>query len=219
MKTKISNEMLLGVGVVITLGGLLYFLKNKPEESKKSDGAEGLTEPEKKTIEVQETSSVVTGGDFKDKVKTLQTLLGFTGGDVDGDAGSNTKARLKSAGLGDSVTPNNINSLISTLRSRTTAAGLTKARLERARAVTKAASTKKLYTWTDKPGNLPIYVKDALGNYNKTSQVLSVDATKKYKIQIMGQTILSSGFIRARITDNDGQQRFIYVSPYAVTVY
>jgi hypothetical protein len=60
---------------------------------------EGLKEPEKKVIEVSETQSM-TSGNFKEKVKTLQALLGFTGDDVDGFVGDDTKTALDDKGLG-----------------------------------------------------------------------------------------------------------------------
>jgi hypothetical protein len=66
---------------------------------------------------------------------------------------------------------------------------------------------------------LPIYVKDALGVFNKTSDVLIVNKRDAFKIPIQGQTILSSGFIRARINDKNGRERYIIVSPYSVTVF
>lgn len=215
---KKTNQMLFGLGIVLTIGGLYYIMKKKLEVSNKSDAEEGLTEPEKKVIEVQEPSALVSG-DFKNKVKTLQTLLGFTGDDIDGDPGTKTKTRLENAGLGRIITPDNINSLISTLQSRVSSKGLTEARKQRAISVTRAAATRKKYTWTDKPASLPIYIKDALGNYNKTNEVLSVNSTSKFNIPIKTQTILSSGFIRAEISEKGGKKRFIIVSPYSVTVY
>jgi hypothetical protein len=217
---KQTQQILFGLGALLAFGGVIYFYRKSMgvNESKKSDEEEGLKEPEKKVIEVSETQSM-TSGNFKEKVKTLQALLGFTGDDVDGFAGDDTKTALDDKGFGRSITTANINSLISKLQKTASDANLTKARKVRATALARVAATKKQYTWTDKDAKLPIYVKDALGVFNKTSNVLVVNKNDKFKIPIQGQTILSSGFIRARISDKDGRERYIIVSPYSVTVF
>ena len=217
---KQTQQILFGLGALLAFGGVIYFYRKSMgvNESNKSDSEEGLNEPEKKVIEVSETQSM-TSGDFKEKVKTLQALLGLTGDDVDGIVGNQTKGALKAKGLGESITNANINSLISKLQKTASDADLTKARKVRATALARVAATKKQYTWTDKDAKLPIYLKDALGVYTKSSQVLVVNKNDKFKIPIQGQTILSSGFIRARISDKDGRERYIIVSPYSVTVF
>lgn len=217
---KQTQQILFGLGALLAFGGVIYFYRKSMgvNESNKSDSEEGLNEPEKKVIKASETQSM-TSGDFKEKVKTLQALLGFTGNDVDGFVGNDTQTALDDKGLGRNITTANINSLISKLQKTASDADLTKARKERATALARVAATKKQYTWTDKDAKLPIYVKDALGVFNKTSNVLVVNKNDKFKIPIQGQTILSSGFIRARINDKDGRERYIIVSPYSVTVF
>jgi hypothetical protein len=71
---KKTNQMLFGLGIVLTIGGLYYIMKKKLEVSNKSDAEEGLTEPEKKVIEVQEPSALVSG-DFKNKLKRFKPYL------------------------------------------------------------------------------------------------------------------------------------------------
>lgn len=217
---KQTQQILYGVGALVALGGVIYFYRKSMSvsTSKKSDADEGLKEPEKKVIKESEPKAIVNL-DFIEKAKTLQALLGFTGDDVDGDIGLKTKKRLADKGITYQVTPSNIDAVIAQLQRNISEPQIVAARKERANQIARLASTKKVYTWTDKDSKLPIYQKDALGKFNKTNTTLEVNSRDKFKIPVTEQTILSSGFIRARIADKDGRQRFIVVSPYSITIY
>lgn len=216
MNKRTTQIALIG-GFVVALGVTIYFWrKNTKQVSEKTDEEEGLKEEDKQVLKVAEP---INSGDFLEKAKTLQSLLGFTGKDVDGDIGTNTKKRLSDKGLPTEITSANIDSVIAQLNAKTTEADKTKARRERALRLVKSASTKKMYTWIDKPSSLAVYTKDALGTFLKTNQILVVNKTDKFKIPIKTQTVLASGFVRAQIEDKDGRQRFIIVSPYSVTVF
>lgn len=217
---KQTQQILYGVGALVALGGVIYFYRKSMSvsKSKKSDEEEGLKEPEKKVIKESEPKAIVNL-DFIEKVKTMQALLGFTGDDVDGDIGDKTKKRLSDKGITYQVTPSNIDAVIAQIQRNISQPDLIKARKERATQIARLASTKKVYTWTDKDAVLPIYQKDALGKFNKTNQALEVNSRDKFKIPVTEQTILSSGFLRARIADKDGRQRFVVISPYSITIY
>lgn len=210
---------LIFTGVVAGSYIVVKILKTRGvKESKKSDEEEGLKEPEKKII-IQTEPKAIVNLDFIEKAKTLQGLLGFTGRDIDGDIGKNTKARLANKGITYEVTPSNIDAVITQLRQNISAPELIKARKARASNITRAAAQqiKMAYTWTDNPASLPVYNKDALGNFNKDSTFINVNKTTRNKIFIFGQVILENGFIRARIRDKE--QQFIIVSPYSITIY
>lgn len=210
---------LIFTGVVAGSYIVVKILKTRGvKESKKSDEEEGLKEPEKKII-IQTEPRAIVNLDFIEKAKTLQGLLGFTGGDIDGDIGKNTKARLANKGITYQVTPSNIDAVITQLRQNISAPELIKARKARASNIARAAAQqiKMAYTWTDNPISLPVYVKDALGNFNKDGTFLNLNKTERNKIFIFGQVILENGFIRARIRYKT--QEFIIVSPYSITVY
>jgi hypothetical protein len=216
-ETKIA---LIG-GFVLALGATIYFWrKNKQEsvseakvEEPKTSSTTNFTPPSTKVPET------MTSGDFLTKKKTLQTLLGFTDKDVDGIIGNNTKARLQERGLPTEITTSNIDTVIKQINAKTTEADKTESRLERARALVKSASIKKMYTWIGEPARLVIYQKDALGSYLTTNSVLVVNKTDKKDIKISTQTVLANGNVRAQISDKDGRQRFIIVSPFSVTVF
>jgi len=217
---KQTQQILYGVGALVALGGVIYFYRKSMSvsTSKKSDSDEGLPEPEKQKIVEAEPKAIVNL-DFIEKAKTLQGILGFTGKDIDGDIGANTKKRLADKGITYQVTPSNIDAVIAQIQRNISQPELIKARKERANQIARLAATKKVYTWTDKDANLPVLIKDALGKFNSSNQVLAVNSRDRFKIPVTEQTILSSGFIRARIADKDGRQRFIVVSPYSITIY
>jgi hypothetical protein len=217
---KQTQQILYGVGALVALGGVIYFYRKSMSVSvsKKSDEDEGLKEPEK-IKKVQAEPKAIVNLDYIEKAKTLQALLGFTGDGIDGDIGDKTKERLANKGITYQVTPSNIDAVIAQIQRKLSEPEIIKARRARAMQITRLASTKKAYTWTDKDDNLPILIKDALGNFNPSNQVLQVNSRDKFTIFVREQTILSSGFIRARIADKDGRQRFITVSPYSITIY
>jgi hypothetical protein len=217
---KQTQQILYGVGALVALGGVIYFYRKSMSVSisKKSDEDEGLKEPEKQKITQDEPKSIVNL-DYIEKAKTLQGILGFKGKDIDGDIGANTQKRLAEKGITYQVTPSNIDAVIAQLKRNISEPQLIAARKERATQIARLASTKKVYTWTDKDANIPVLIKDALGKYNSSNQVLMVNSRDRFKIPVTEQTILSSGFIRARIADKDGRQRFIVVSPYSITIY
>lgn len=216
-KTKIA---LIVTSIATLIGfGAYYLIKqiSGVDKSDKTDEEEGLEKSEGNKLASSETTSIVSG-DYVKKIKTLQELLGFTGSDVDGIIGKNTKARLQERGLSTDVTPSNIDSIIKSLKAKTSSEALTKARIQRAKAITKEASFSKEYTWIDKPSKLKLYVKDKLGNYNATNTVLNVSKDSKIK-GISNQTILKSGMIRAKIKFLMVGEFYIYVSPYSITIY
>lgn len=218
---KQTQQILYGVGALVALGGVIYFYRKSMSVSvsKKSDEEEGLKEPEKKVIKQSEPKAIVNL-DYIEKAKTLQALLGFTGDGVDGDIGKETKIRLSNNGITYQVTPSNIDAVIAQIQRKLSEPQLIKARKERANQITRLASSqKKPYTWTDKDDKLLIYQKDALGKFNPTNTALEVNSRDKFSISVREQTILKDGFIRARIADKDGKQRFIILSPYSITIY
>lgn len=217
---KQTQQILYGVGALVALGGVIYFYRKSMSVSvsKKSDEEEGLKEPEKKVIKQSEPKAIVNL-DYIEKAKTLQGLLGFTGDGIDGDIGKETKIRLSDNGITYQVTPSNIDAVIAQIQRKLSEPQLNKARKARADQITRLASTKKVYTWTDKDDLLPISFKDALGKFNPSGTFLIVNSRDRFKIPITEQTILSSGFIRARIEDKNGKKRYITVSPYSITIY
>ena len=217
---KQTQQILYGVGALVALGGVIYFYRKSMSVSvsKKSDEDEGLKEPEK-IKKVQAEPKAIVNLDYIEKAKTLQALLGFTGDGIDGDIGDKTKERLANKGITYQVTPSNIDAVIAQIQRKLSEPELIKARRARAMQITRLASTKKFYTWTDDDDSIPVKIKDALGNFNASNQVLLVNNRDKSRIPVREQTILSSGFIRARIADKDGRQRFITISPYSITIY
>ena len=220
---KQSNiNTLMGLGL-LSIGG--YFLIKRYLDSKQSDKTdeeEGLDVQAKDEIQIQETNSSVTSGDYIKKKKTLQELLGFTGSDVDGAIGPKTKTALAKAGVTKEVTPSNIDSIIKSIQSKATKTTKDSARVKRAKEVVKAASFSKTYTWTDNATKLKLYQKDKLGKYNFTGSVYPV-AKNQQIVGVTKQTVLSSGFIRCIIKVRTGWgssvERYVYISPYSVTVY
>lgn len=217
---KQTQQILYGVGALVALGGVIYFYRKSMSVSvsKKSDEEEGLKQPEKEK-KVKDEPKAIVNLDYIEKAKTLQGLLGFTGDGIDGDIGKETKIRLSDNGITYQVTPSNIDAVIAQIQRKLSEPQLNKARRARADQITRLASTKKVYTWTDKDDLLPISFKDALSKFNPSDTFLIVNSRDKFRIPITEQTILSSGFIRARIEDKNGKKRYITVSPYSITIY
>jgi hypothetical protein len=85
-----------------------------------------------------------------------------------------------------------------------------------AQAMAKINPTNRWFTWVDKDATLTTYEKDLLGQYNKEG---GLKVVKDAKIQATAWQVLDTGFLRVFTKLPSGKMRYVYISPYSVTIY
>ena len=206
---KKQKEIALASGL-IAVGAAVYFW-DKIKKQKDAQPNEDVVEDVEVIVSPTDT--------YLDKVKALQVLLGFTGGDVDGIVGSQTKTRLSNLGVSTNVNPSSIDSIIadvkkkkSQAKSKTESESITKARVSKAKQIASALSKKNQLTWIDKDAVYSTYKKDVFGKLIKLS-------TKSFKtnqrISPKSWKVYSNGFVELDLV----HAGYVIISPYSVTIF
>jgi len=220
MKKLTRNQKIaIGVGVAAVGGFIIYRIIKKNADGAGEGEAGG--------------SSVSPEQAYKEKVITLQKLVGVT---ADGVIGPVTKAALTKYGLPTTISASNIDSVINTATNKVASTNVDAARYAKGKAIfdliTKKAGTKLYFP---KGGNYSWYKKDAFGDFAKTtvwnlpqySLYGFIEATKNGVTWSAGKEIVpcyiaitSTGFlyIKPKSYLGDCYDYFGAVSPYDVTV-
>jgi hypothetical protein len=212
---KNTKLIIYTAGAILGAFGVVILIrKGKESDEEVSDALDsesGKNIPEEKQIS------------FEDKKKTLQSIIGFTGKDVDGVIGNITKSKLKELGLPSDVNEGNIDSIISKAKevvastsAKQVAEATNKARLSKANtlvsAFNKQGATKKA-TWIDNKATLKVYKKDVFGNFVAQNETITVDKNKT--ISFLKAEVSSNGFVRLNLATN----MWLVVSPYSLTIF
>jgi hypothetical protein len=203
-----------------TVGVVMLVRKGKESDEEVEDVIETETKTSTPQVVVAQQQ---TGASFTDKKKTLQSIIGFTGKDVDGDIGNMTKAKLSSLGLTTEINVSNIDAviqkakeIIANTNAKQVAQSTSTARVGKAKALitafNKQGTTKKA-TWIDDKASLRVYKKDVFGNFVGQSETINIERNKA--ITFVKAEMSSSGFLRLNLATN----MWLVVSPYSLTIF
>lgn len=215
MATKNKNLLLWG-GLLALAGGGFYLWnrsrKNKdleplPEASPKNDGGGSLPPP--------------PADEFPGKVRTLQTLLGFTGRDVDGSAGPATnKAAAERIGISP-ITLANIDAAITKAEAVKKTQGdaaaekaKTASRLGKSWALKKSFDKNKAFRLTLlKPGSFLERIENkATGTWPGTGKSVELNARAFSRSELSEVIVLSDGHILVKYNGFTGT-RYLFAHP------
>ena len=115
---------------------------------------------------------------YLNKVKELQKLIN-TG--VDGIIGKNTKAALAKYGYTGTVTPDNIDSVLSSIRGKISAINTQNARYAKGLQILTYLKNKGGNVKFNTTTTVNVYEKDAFGKYNKTDKQITFRAGDTFK--------------------------------------
>jgi hypothetical protein len=222
---KNTKLALYAVGAVLGVVGITRILRKRESNEEVQNALD--TEQDKGTVETVKNPNT----DFIEKKKLLQSILGFTGNDVDGIIGDKTKAKLAELGLSTSVTTANINSLIEQARktlqakqaklesdkAKQIAQSTNKARIAQAQKLLTALNKQgvsKNATWIDNNARLPFYKKDVFGTFIAQPNDF-LDVKKNENIRFFKGEVTSNGFLRLNTATN----MWLSISPYSVTIF
>lgn len=94
------------------------------------------------------------------------------------------------------------------------------ARIEQAKKIVKAFAqikpSERWFTWVDKNVNQPFYNKDLLGTYRKEGELAIQTGAK---LQVTSWQITDTGIILLFSKLPSGKLRYLYISPWSVTLY
>jgi hypothetical protein len=213
--------------IIYTAGAILgavgvVMLVRKGKES--DEEVEDVIKTETKTSNPQVVvAQQQTGANFTDKKKTLQSLIGFTGRDVDGIIGSITKGKLSELGLPTEINESNIDAviqkakeIIANTNAKQVAQSTSTARIAKAKVLLTAFNkqgTNKKATWIDNKATLRVYKKDVFGNFVAQPEGITIDKNKG--INFLKAEMSSNGFIRLNL----GTNMWLVVSPYSLTIF
>jgi hypothetical protein len=203
-----------------TVGVVMLVRKGKESDEEVEDVIETETKTSTPQVVVAQQQ---TGASFTDKKKTLQSIIGFTGKDVDGDIGNMTKAKLSSLGLTTEINVSNIDAviqkakeIIANTNAKQVAQATSTARVGKAKALitafNKQGTTKKA-TWIDDKASLRVYKKDVFGNFVGQSETINIERNKA--ITFVKAEMSSNGFLRLNLATN----MWLVVSPYSLTIF
>jgi hypothetical protein len=85
-----------------------------------------------------------------------------------------------------------------------------------AEAMAKVNPTNRWFTWVDQDATLTTYEKDLLGQYRQDG---GLKVVKGAKIQATAWQVMDTGFLRVFTKLPSGKMRYVYISPYSVTIY
>lgn len=222
---KNTKLALYALGAIVGVVGITRIV-GKKESDEEIDNALN-SENGKATTDSANDPSI----SFEDKKKLLQSVIGFTGKDVDGIIGSMTQNKLKELGLSTSVTTSNIDSLIEQARKamsskqaqidaesqKQIAQATNKARLSKANTLLTAFNKQgasKTATWIDKDAGLQVFKKDVFGNFIAQPSTF-INLKKNGNIKFLKAEITSNGFLRLNLATN----MWLVVSPYSLTIF
>jgi hypothetical protein len=203
-----------------TVGVVMLVRKGKESDEEVEDVIETETKTSTPQVVVAQQQ---TGASFTDKKKTLQSIIGFTGKDVDGDIGNMTKAKLSSLGLTTEINVSNIDAviqkakeIIANTNAKQVAQATSTGRVGKAKALitafNKQGTTKKA-TWIDDKASLRVYKKDVFGNFVGQSETINIERNKA--ITFVKAEMSSNGFLRLNLATN----MWLVVSPYSLTIF
>lgn len=222
---KNTKLALFALGAIAGTFGIVRILSKKESDEEVQNALN--TEQDKGTVATIKNPNT----DFIEKKKLLQSIIGFTGDDVDGIIGDETKAKLAQLGLSTSVTTTNINSLIEQARktleakksklesdkAKQIAQSTNKARISQAQKLVTALNKQgvaKNATWIDNNSRLPFYKKDVFGNFIPQPNSF-LDVEKNESIRFLKAEVTSNGFLRLNTATN----LWLSVSPYSLTIF
>jgi len=203
-----------------TVGVVMLYRKGKESDEEIEDviQTETITTTPQVVVAQQQT-----GANFIEKKKTLQSIIGFTGKDVDGDIGKMTKEKLSALGLTTEITTSNIDAviqkakeIIANTNAKQVAQATSTSRIKKAKQLLPAINKQganKIVNWIDDNAVLRGYKKDVFGNFVPQNQTLKVN--KNQAIKFLKAEISANGFLRLNLATNS----WVIVSPYSITIF
>lgn len=237
---KKENQKYLLLLLLLGGGYVAYkFYSKKPKDGENKDDA-GAKLP---AAAFDPIALAKSDPEFKEYVMHMQQLLnivlpqlGLPTIVVDGFIGVNTNKAIRDV-FGDRYLPiqskEGVKFLVSELEKKKTNVQYTPtspntpqsstaiaSRLAQAKKVVQGLSKLKpdqrWFTWIDKNVNQPFYNKDLLGTYRKEGEIAIQTGAK---LQVTSWQITDTGIIILFSKLPSGKMRYIYVSPYQVTIY
>lgn len=238
---KKDNTLPIVIGAAV-LGGGAYYAYKKGLFGKKGSAAvaaqnaadaslNNLQAAADNTQAAQAYNPLTNPNSYEGKVAFIQSDIGTTpdGNPGRSEASATNKAFKAKYGLPYGIiSTSNINEYVAMVKNKKTlanaaaATGTATARLVQAGKVVNALKSKYptgkgKITWVDNPSGLALLKKDALGTYRPTGKQLSVK--KGNTINVIGQNVLSTGFIRFWYQSPTEGLVYFNVSPYSVTIF
>jgi len=238
---KKDNTLPIVIGAAV-IGGGAYYAYKKGLFGKKGSSAvaaqnaadaslNNLQAAADTTQAAQAYNPLTNPNSYEGKVAFIQSDIGTTpdGNPGRSEASATNKAFKAKYGLPYGIiSTSNIDEYVAMVKNKKTlsnsaaATGTSNARLVQAAKVVNALKTKypsgtKKITWIDNAASLTLLKKDALGVYRSIGKALPVK--KGNVIPVIGQNVLSTGFIRFYYQlPNEGIVYF-NASPYSITIY
>ncbi len=237
MKKENQKYLLL----LLLLGGGYVAYKiysKKPKEDEKKDDV-----PTPPTTAFDPIALAKSDPEFKEYVMHMQQLLnivlpqlGLPTIVADGFIGVNTNKAIRDV-FGDRYLPiqskEGVKFLVSELEKKKTNVQYTPtspnatqsptaiaSRLEQAKkvqlALSKLKPDQRWFTWVDKSVNQPFYNKDLIGTYRKEGELAIQTGAK---LQVTSWQITDTGIILLSSKLPSGKLRYLYISPWSVTLY
>lgn len=242
---KKENQKYLLLLLLLGGGYVAYkiYSKKPKEDDKKDDSGNKLPSPTPTPTPTKGFDPIAlakSDPEFKEYVMHMQQLLNIVLPQLgkpqivaDGFIGVNTNKAIRDV-FGDRYLPiqskEGVKFLISELEKKKTnvqntptnlntptqvAARITQAKKVQL-ALTKLKPEKRWFTWVDNNVNQPFYNKDLLGDYRKEGELA---IQRGAKIQVTSWKILDTGFILTLSKLPSGKLRYMYISPWSVSVY
>lgn len=238
---KKDNTLPIVIGAAV-LGGGAYYAYKKGLFGKKGSSAvaaqnaadaslNNLQAAADTTQAAQSYNPLTNPNSYEGKVAFIQSDIGTT---PDGNPGrseaSNTNKAFKAKyGLPYGIiSTSNIDEYVAMVKNKKTlansaaATGTATARIVQAGKVVNALKSKYgtgkgKITWVDNASTLPLLKKDALGVFRSTGKGIKV--SKGGVINVIGQNVLSTGFIRFYYQSPTEGLVYFNASPYSITIY